>query len=377
MKKLIVILCLVMPTLNLRAQDYPVVNVLVPKFQSLTGKSEIGWKTALILGLQIWRTYSSPTRAKSQFDNANIIFNTQSPPTTPEEVEKLARRQRNKPNLVLWGRTSLYGDGVVVEPSLLVRPGAGKNGLGSNIWSITVPTGKESRTISVDIPEWQYEFAPIVLDSNMVLNFTKNSMLDRGLQISYLHIYELKSTNTKIIGLVGATPVQALKHEGDWSLVTVQDINRPGWIYLPHLSTRPSELVNFCSGVIRILRKDWPGAVDLFQEVLEKNGAPTSIKVNSYLYMAIAYDKMNDEAKSYSMIAEAYKLNPYAKTTTKYLLMSYLARLTRALSRGPQGPERKEIIHSIQELLSKNKVLFAEDDGWIMQVRQVLADITG
>src|SRR6185503_8071518 len=131
--------CLIMPTLTLHAQDFTPVNILVSKFQSPKGKSGIGLGTATILGLQIWRTYSTPTLTTSLFDNANVSFSTESCPTTYAEAEALARGKSKKPHLVLWGKTSQYGEGIVVEANLLVRKAVGKSSLGTNIWSVIIP----------------------------------------------------------------------------------------------------------------------------------------------------------------------------------------------------------------------------------------------
>jgi hypothetical protein len=377
-KNLIIILGLIISTLTLHAQSFTPVNVFVPTFESPTGKPFLGYKTASILSLQIWRAYSSPTVEKSNYDNANILFNSNSCPKSYAEVEGLARKQHIEPNLVLWGKAMQYGDGIVVESSLLVRKNVGKTKLGTNIWSLEIQKGTKSYTISVDIPEWQYEFAPIVLDSKLVLDTTRPKPIRTGL--INVEIYKLKSLASEVIGILDSSSVEAIEHDGDWSKVQFQDVfrnNNLGWIYLPNLSKTPSEVVNFCIGIIRILRHDWSGAVRIFQEVLKTDNVPTSIKVDSYLYMAIAYDKMHDETRSYSMVAEAYKLNPYSQTTTKYLCMSYLSHLARVLVGGVQTPEAKKIILSAQEALSKNKVLFAENDSWMRQVEHILAEITG
>lgn len=367
-RKPIIILFLIMPTLSLHAQDLTPINILIPTFQSPQGKSDIGTKTASILGLQIWRTYSTPTVTRSSFDNANIIFNSRSRPSTYAQAETIARRQTKNPHLVLWGKASEYGDGIVVESNLLIRKGNG--GVGTNIWSVTIPTSKSSYTVSVDVPELHYEFAPIVLDPHLVLK------LAPGLFRRSIQIYQMKSTASEVIGNLADSSIQAIRHEGNWSEVRVNNINQVGWLYLPNLSQNPSEVVNFCGGIIRVLRKDWRGAVSIFDEVLKTSNLPTAIKVDSYLYMAIAYDRMQEEAKSFAMVAEAYKLNPYSKTTTKYLYMSYLAHLSRVLPRSTHGEEAKKIIQSIQDLLSKNRVLFAEDDGWVRQVERILAELT-
>lgn len=372
-KEIVTILTLILVSvLPLQAQVFTPVNVFIPTFRSPKGKEEVGLKTATLFGLQIWRTYSRHTTARSSFDNAHILFSSNTRPSTYAEVEALARKQTKKPHVVLWGSASDYGNGIVVESNLLIRRREVKGGLGPEFWSVTIPTRKRSLTVSVDVPARQYEFAPIVLDPGLV-----STLYEATLRRSGTEIYELKSTGAVVIGDLRRGSVEALGHDGDWSRVRIAANHRLGWVYLPGLSKNPSEVVDFCGGIVRILRKDWSGAVSLFQEVVNTSEAPTAIKVDSYLYMAAAYDRMDDPANSFAMVAKAYELNPYSKATTKYLYMSYLARLARVLPRIAEREEAERIIASAHDLLSKNKVLFADDDRWVKQVEQIIAELKG
>lgn len=383
MKKLFLILCLLMPTPAVRAQDFTPVDILITKFQSPKGKSvDVGAKAASTLGLQMWRTYSTQTRKKTEFDNASFIFDFDHRPKNFEDVEALARRRKKNTNLVLWGKASEYANAIVVEANLSVRKGAGKNRLGANIWSVVIPTGKNSHTIAVDVPQSEYEFAPIVLDPRLIVKFEREALnLMRGDSRYFavperlnIGIYSMRSTLSELKGVFGADDIRAISHEADWSYVEVEG-KGTGWVYLPELSQKPSEVVNFSSGIIRAFRNDLRGAITLFEAVLKNDDAPTAIKIDSYLYMAMAYDRLGEEAKSFSMVAEAYKLNPYCKATTQYLCMSYLSKLARLLSQDKETTEAGKIAASVREVLSKNRVLFAEDDTWIRQVQQVLAEL--
>jgi tetratricopeptide (TPR) repeat protein len=372
-KNSLTILCLLVIPQSVRAQQFTPVNILIPKFQSskASGRTleNIGWRAASIIGLQIWRTYSTPSQS-DLFDNAVFRLDSESrSPTTIAEAEKLARNKHIPFDLVLWGAATRYGDGIVVETNLLMRKDVGKRKLKTDIWIVTIPTGKSSHRISVDIPRWQYEFAPIVLDRKLVSN------LD-GLSGGYLQIeiYQLRGTSSQVIATASSQPIKAIRHEGDWSYVDLGG-GRFGYIYLPSLSQHPSEVVNFCSGIIRFLRKDWPGAISLFREVLQNSNSPTAIRIDAYLYMAVAYANMHDQTQALSMAAAAYELNPYSKASTQYLGMSYLARLAELLSQGHQEAEVKRMARSLQDLLSKNEILFAQDDQWIRQVKAVVAEL--
>src|SRR5215211_1800631 len=65
---------------NTSARFIPV-KIYVPAFDSPKGKPLVGRKTGVILALQIWRTYSTDIGMRSEFDNADIIYNSESAPT--------------------------------------------------------------------------------------------------------------------------------------------------------------------------------------------------------------------------------------------------------------------------------------------------------
>ena len=362
-----IIVCLVFSVLPVQAQEFTPVNIYLPRFQSPKGKSSIGSRTALILGLQIWRTYSIETKSPYVFDNANIGYSTRVAPVDFAEVEVLAKSLHKKPDLVLWGRASQYGNGIVVESNLWLPAGLTKNDRGANVWSITIPRGAKSQTLSVDVPSRHYEFAPIVLDPALIKTNNSDS--------TYINVYALKSTAAETIGDLASTRVQAKRHVGDWSEVILTDTHQSGWIYLPRLSENPSEVVNFCGAIIRFLRNDWSGSIKLFEEVLTNSNIPTDIEIDSYLYMSMAYDKLGDEAKSLSMVTKAYNLNPYSRVTTQYLFMTYLTRLARVSRIDPDGAQAKEIISSLQDVIARNRVLFADNDSWITQAEKIIEQL--
>jgi len=358
------IACLVFSALPVQAQKFTPVNIYVPKFQSPQGKSSIGGRTALILGLQIWRTYSIETKSPYLFDNANIAYSLKFAPADYAEMEALAKSLYKKPDLVLWGRASQYGNGIVVESNLWLPAGLTKKDRGANIWSITIPTGGKSQTISVDVPSRHYEFAPIVLDPAIINTHNPDS--------TYINIYQLRSTAAVTIADLTSTNIQAKRHVGDWSEVILTDTHQSGWIYLPKISENPSEVVNFCGAIIRFLRNDWAGSIKLFEDVLTNSKIPTDVKIDSYLYMSMAYDRMGDEAKSLSMVTKAYNLNPYSRVTTQYLLMTYLTRLARVFRIDPNAEQAKKIISSLQDVIARNRVLFADNDRWITQAEKII-----
>jgi len=65
-----------------------------------------------------------------------------------------------------------------------------------------------------------------------------------------------------------------------------------GWVRMPNLSAVHSEVIDFAGGVIRILRHDWSGALQLSENVVENPRTPLAVLVDAYLYLGIAADKM-------------------------------------------------------------------------------------
>lgn len=88
-----------------------------------------------------------------------------------------------------------------------------------------------------------------------------------------------------------------------------------GLVRLPNLSSTHSEIVDFVGGLIRVLRHDWPGALELLGNVVKTSEAPNGVKVDAYLYMAVAADGSGSEA--YNWVKQAYTINPYSKSVVQ------------------------------------------------------------
>jgi hypothetical protein len=368
MRILVIFLCLLVFTPNHHAQE-TVISVL--RFNSSgageQGSGDVGNNVATNLGIQIWLTLFQ-TPIPKNFDNSGIYWATKiTPPKTFTEAEELARNLMREGDLdsplILWGRAFQYGDGIVVKSYVSVlKYGTGEK-IGINIWEATISKGQRQFTLAVDIPAWQYEFAPIVLRSDLPLEINDPTNYP---------LYE-DSKGRKKIGPLGFE-FEVKARIRDYIRVSLPG-GKKGYIYAPNLSRKPNEVISFCGGVIRIFREDWAGALKFFNEVVNNNNAPTAIRINAYLYMAIARGKMGDQAKSLSLIEEAYKLNPYLKTTVQYLCLSHFVRLADVSSKDMQGAKAQQIIQAIQDVISKNRVLFAVDDPWILKAEQTLASI--
>jgi len=330
--------------------------------------SDVGKSASIVLGIQVWATV-----LPDSFSKGPLLAYCRTAPKSHAEAEGLALKDLHDKQfptdspLILWGEAFKYGDGVVVKTYLTVfREGAGK--IGSQIWKISVRSGQERHTVAVDIPAWTYEFTPIVLGQDLPLETDEPTKYP---------VYKNPDGKKKLGVLGWAFTVEG--RTGDYIVVSLPvkgtNQSQKGYVYAPVKSQKTNEVISFCSAVIRVFNQDWSGAVKLFENVVKYTDSPTTIRINAYLYMAIAREKKGDQKQSLALIESAYRLNPYDKVTVQYLCMSYLSRLARLSEKDAKGDQGRPIIKSIQDLVSKNDVLFSPEDPWLNQVREILASL--
>ncbi len=370
MKPLIAFLILLLCSSHAATQEPRNVTILVPLFESRTKfeaePGTIGRRTSLILGLQVWRTFRIPPpwRWGTTIKGGKISWDKDSIPKSFEEAEQTARANSEDVHLVLWGKAAQYGNGIVVDSNLSILNDETGGRLGTNIWTVAILSrGGMRYSLSVSIPEWRYEFGPIVLEPGVLPEIS---------DASYIKLYAQPNMRAVIGDLRDYTFI-ALRHTGEYAQVKSE--GKVGWVYLPNIS-KSSEVVNFCGGVIRVFRRDWQGAIILFNKVINNEHTPTAVRIASFLYMAIAAENLRDRARSLSFIEQAYRLNPYLKVTTQYLLMSHLANLAQLYPHQMRTLQARRSIDIAREILSKNSVLFAEQDPWILQVEKLLSEVT-
>jgi hypothetical protein len=98
--------------------------------------------------------------------------------------------------------------------------------------------------------------------------------------------------------------------------------------------------------------------------------APAGVKIDSYLYLAVAEDKLGGDFRGW--LKKAYDLNPYSKITVQYLCMSHLAALARMDQTDFQGSAGSNERHALNQIIEATKTLFATDDAWIRTLRSML-----
>jgi hypothetical protein len=350
--------CLSSPVSAIAAND-DLVTLYMPAFY---GPGAIGQNVATILNLEIWRTLRkapTPNPNKLDFGRGLVVWDTQ---TLREpsfmSAEESARQgltvddgSRVYPQFVLWGKARQVGDGVVVESFLTIPQAYAPSPWVHDQWEIVLPYGKSTVTIDADLPRRRYEFSAIALDDDVVRTYTTPRTLK---------IYDAKTKNREI-GVVGEK-FEAQKHEGDWVLLTSDA--RTGWVHLPGLSR--NEVVDFVSGVIRIFRSDWDGAIALFDRVVNNPKTPASLRTDALLFEIMAQSKAGRDP--HGIIVRAYDQAPYSRTTVMYSVMAQLEQLTRILKKPGSEGTRRTLVAQVRRELENSRTLFPEADPWLAAV---------
>ena len=327
------------------------VGLLVAPF---AGDQPIAAKAATVLQLQIWQTLRlmPPNNVHNlRFGKGIVQWAEWTPPTLHSEA--IAQLSRTVSQMVLWGRVQPLGKGVIVQAYLsALDPGP------SGVWSIRLPELGPKETIGVRIPSAMFEFAPIELRLDMIPLL--NSQI--GTSPANVPVYGDPKL-TRRIGVLG-DDFLGLQHGPDFSKVRVG--TSEGWIGVPGLSGARSELSDFAGALIRMYRRDWGGAIDLFEPVTRRTSQPVSIRVPAYLMMAAASRLLHEQTKSadrsLEFVQQAERLNPYLRETVKYKCMALLVR------RSEEGA-----IRQLDATVKAAAYLFPKGDPWLAKVTAVVA----
>ena len=344
------------------ASNQDQVVLFIPKFE---GSGYLGQNVATVLNLQIWQTLRkspSPNPDNLKFGKGLILWHSEQLSIENHKIaESIIEQDDILAQFILWGKSWKYGNGIVVQSYLSIPKYEDYRENHPEIWSISFNNiNKKKIVVKIDIPSRRYEFKPIILRPEIVGRFSVPSNLK---------IYKYRS-KSEIIGNLGSH-YTAIEHKDDFVFVESDDIK--GWIYLPKLSKERSEIVEFIGGLIRVFRGDWQGAIDLFKKVIEMNAISSSLKIDTYLYLALLKEKLGYSGKN--EVDKAYKLNPYNKTTTYYSLMTYISELKSILGRYGDRKRKIKLIEKIEKYLDRNGFLFPKNDPFILSIKKLIDHI--
>ncbi len=335
------------------------VALYVPAF---TSADALGLNVSTILHLQIWKSLrmGEPGHPKLSFGSGMIYYGMQgSEISSPDEAKRYMRQvaKSDKPvDGVLWGKTWRLKDGVVVQGYLSLNQGPlGLAFYGRPyIWNVEVNIKGRPYSFDATIPSFFYEFAPVILKEAVVNSYSSPQAL---------RMYRSKDWKEEL-GPLGAD-FSAREVGKEWALV--KSNNKEGYIRLPMLSENASEIVDYVGGIIRCFRRDWRGAIALLEKAFRQPEMSTSVRIDTLLYIALSKEHLGQNPQH--ELDEAYKLNPYNKSTVVYTVMHLLG----AIQKTKLPAEQTLLIQQIQDLLKEHGSVFPPYDPWLIKVRHFLS----
>lgn len=338
------------------AQDGTQRRILVPSFQ---GADELGTRAANVLALQISRTFraSDGKRSGEPFGRGVLLWD----PEPMGEMSYAGAMRRamdigTLAHLILWGRAYTLGDDVVVQAYLTATPVLFRlTEPRHELWSVEYRPDDADRKITLisDLPSSHFTFAPVVLSDDAIRHYRS---------IPALTIFADRDF-TEPVGRIGKE-YRALRYESD--AVYLRSGEAEGWVPLPNLSDRESEVSVFASALFRLLRGDWEGASVLLKRTLEMPQLPRSIRIDALLLQGLAAEQRGHSGLEW--IQAALELNPYRVEACRYAVQAEVA----ALARKPPNARSSEALGS---RLAQCRILFDPQDEWLKNVDSILTSL--
>jgi hypothetical protein len=317
------------------------ITVYAPAFE---GPGALGRNVATILQLQLWHSFRRmpwPRNPENHdFGPAVIVWGPEPlPGLDHDHAESAAQRFDLLAQMAIWGRAYPYGGGVAVQANITLPAYQDFREAHFERWRVEL----EGEIFEVDVPRRRFEVSSIVLDAGIVAKYSLPSALE---------IHSARRGG-ELLGSVG-NEIRAIQFEPDLAYVRSGGVE--GWVRLPELSRKRSELVEVAAGIVRVYRGDFDGAIVSFTRVLDNPNTRTPLRIDALLYRGEDF-------------LQAYELSPFAQTTVRYLIMSDLA----ALARGDLSADAAaEVRARLRSTIERERYLFAPDDPWPQRVEGVL-----
>lgn len=295
--------------------------ILVPNFENsgIRRVDEFGTKTSTFVFLQLWRQLikrPTPNPEGLDFGKAGVTWDHEAlPPRSFEEAEALARLQTEDPILIVWGQMTEWGDSIFIHPRLAIRTDGSAAPVTGAVWKIAVGNGADSEVISVPLPATRYDFSPVQLSTEVISRFSKPEGLE---------LFKEPRANAEKIGEVGEYFTRILQ-EGNYAKVQVRGLSSPGWVYAPPLSSTPTEFVDFTSGILKVLRRDWRGALANLNRTASVRNAPESVKSDAQLLAALCLSESGNHQAAINLLEGARERPARSLRLDQYLAMAYLS----------------------------------------------------
>lgn len=330
------------------AQDCGDFCLFVPAFD---GAGALGRNVSTVLILQLWSTYrerdwldpNSPN-----FGKAGIIWENR--PMTKQShgaAEALGKAWDLSAQMVLWGRAYPYGTGVVVQPRLSMPSYIDGRVEKNEIWSLSL----YGQTVSLDLPSRRYELSPIVLAADVVQKFRRPAALT---------VY---GEDGQALGPIGPSFIGTIFERGRARVISRN--GRSGWVRFPELADKSTALIDFIAALIRIYRADWEAAATALRRVLGTPKLKPRIAGHARLLLGMALDRRGLDGRS--EIEAAYRNDPYSDVVVRYLVMSNLTALKRAVDAGNTARVAATVAR-LRKLIADTRHLFPPNDPWMRRI---------
>jgi len=257
-------------------------------------------------------------------------------------------------DLAVWGQVYQFEEGAVLQLSLSLTPLLAKRHVRPEVWQVELLGSDGPLTIKKGLPSEYYEFEPLVLSRDAIVQFKD----PQGIAL-----YSSRYGGHRI----GALHEVMRFYEIHEDAMLIATGGKRGWVRMHSISNVESETIHFCKGMVRLLRGDYAGARKSFSAVLEIPLVPQRLRTHSLIYLGLARELAGYNGSG--QFEQAYKLNRLDKDAASYLLMSKLANISRL----QQGAEEMLVteIGKFKRLLRSLQVLYAKDDSWFNNLKSM------
>lgn len=326
-------------------------GVVVPAFD---GPQPLGENVSTNLYLQIWRTLRrapSPNPHRLDFGTGIARYSKEVfRPLTASDVDEYVHSD-GASQMIVWGEVRNLGDGVLVQAFLAAPFGSALPGH-PEMWTIR----RNGHSVSLDLPRRSFDFAPVVLDRDLV---------------SQLHSPDVLTMCPDKHWPCNAVPVgddwNAVRQEGSWAAVVSNPRNKAGFIYLPTLARLPNDISDFAAALLSYQRHDFEQAARLFSGVARRT-SQESTRQDAEALAAIA------RARGGQLNGAEFARLEAEDPDSLYVFQAATMQLLDEAMANPNPAGRSTQLGRIRARVAANRDLFAADDPWLIGVQQVLGE---
>ena len=322
-------------------------RLFMPAF---SGEQPLGLNVATVVNLRIWRTLRRspwPNPDKIDFGGGTVFWGAE-PIGEPVIPRASAAIEYGSYDMVLIGSAERYGDGVIAQTTLDVRPLDERDAPNGALWRLAV----RGRTLELGLPRHIFEFGTMALRPEIVADFS---------QPSAVTLCPTKTTGCS--GKELGSKFVAIQHDGDWTLVVANSRDR-GWVHLKPLGREPNETVEFTGGLISYFRGDMVQAEKLLGKAAGTAAADSTVRADARILEAAARSRRGSAASA--QIEAILADDPYSRYALQVAVMDALQSHLRS---GTVSDRLRRLAAGVRE----SRELFEPGDPWPASAEAIFA----